>query len=95
MFKRSSDGAIVCRHCLPPSDLIVSVELMPHLFPGTYERLTCTDCGNTPAQVEAMAADMAASLSVEAVAGPVALEDTITPEPGPVSGLSAPRSRLK
>lgn len=45
MFKRSEDGVIVCADCLAPGEEMVSAELQPRLFPGTYGKLHCTRCG--------------------------------------------------
>lgn len=88
MFKRSTDGAVVCRLCLPTADRQVSVELMPHLFPGTYQQLTCADCGNTPPDLEAIAPRPRG-------AGPAVLEDMVTPTSDPASGIPVPRSRSR
>lgn len=49
MFKRSSDGDILCESCLTPQDQPVAAELFPSFFPGTFHRLTCTGCGARPA----------------------------------------------
>ncbi|SOD90691.1 hypothetical protein SAMN05421508_101627 [Caenispirillum bisanense] len=45
MFRRSIDGAILCRSCLPASDVTVSAELFADLFPGTWHLVTCGTCG--------------------------------------------------
>lgn len=48
MFKRSEDGGIVCEHCLTAAEVLTAAELLPHLFPGTYHRLTCLECLAAP-----------------------------------------------
>lgn len=53
MYRRSADGVILCGHCAPAVDLSATAELMPHLFPGTYHKLTCTVCGSRPPNPEA------------------------------------------
>lgn len=48
MFRRSTDGSILCRPCLPVADVAVSAELFPNLFPGTWHNVTCIGCGYAP-----------------------------------------------
>lgn len=52
MFRRSTDGAILCRSCLPAADVTVSAELFADLFPGTWHLVTCGGCGYAPPQTE-------------------------------------------
>lgn len=53
MFRRSTDGAILCRSCLPATDVTVSAELFADLFPGTWHLVTCGACGYAPPQGDA------------------------------------------
>ncbi|GAA0580101.1 hypothetical protein GCM10009099_17280 [Caenispirillum bisanense] len=48
LYRRSTDGAILCRTCLPGADETVSAELFPNLFPGTWHQVTCCRCGYSP-----------------------------------------------
>lgn len=45
MFRRSEDGALLCDACLEGGEEMVSAQLEPRHFPGTYHKLTCSRCG--------------------------------------------------
>lgn len=55
LFRRPETGVIVCIGCLTERDRVLATELDPALFPGTYERLTCTECGAGEALLEGAA----------------------------------------
>lgn len=48
LFRRSTDGTVLCRECLPVTDETVSAELFANLFPGTWHQVTCCQCGYSP-----------------------------------------------
>lgn len=64
LYRRSTDGAILCRHCLPAAEDTVSAELFPNLFPGTWHQVTCCRCGYSPPLAAAVAESEAAGVAV-------------------------------